>query len=61
MTYIVFKDNEVVFSGDSLATFDDDTLVVTNNLKEYDLGYDYSVVDGEAVKGEPREISHPPE
>tara|TARA_B110000858_G_scaffold102863_1_gene117958 strand:+ start:1866 stop:2054 length:189 start_codon:yes stop_codon:yes gene_type:complete len=61
MTHIVFKDNEVVFSGDSLAIFDDDTLVVTTNLEEYDPSYDYSVVDGEAVKGEPREIPHPPE
>jgi len=61
MTYIVFKNNEVVFSADSLPAFDDDTLIITNNLEEYNLGYDYSVVDGEAVKGEPREIPHPPE
>jgi hypothetical protein len=61
MTYIVFKNNEVVFSGDSLPTFDDDTLIITNNLEEYDPGYDYSVVDGEAVQGELREIPHPPE
>ena len=61
MTYIVFKNNEVVFSGDSLPAFDDDSLVITNNLEEYDPGYDYSVVDGEAVQGGPREIPHPPE
>jgi len=61
MTHIVFKNNEVVFSGDDLPTFDDDTLVVTNNLEEYDPGYDYSIVDGEAVKGDAREIPHPPE
>ena len=61
MTHIVFKNNEVVFSGDDLPTFDDDTLVVTNNLEEYDPNYDYSIVDGEAVKGNAREIPHPPE
>jgi len=61
MTHIVFKNSEVVFSGDSLPTFDDDTLVVTNNLEEYDPNYDYSIVDGEAVKGNAREIPHPPE
>ena len=61
MIYIVFKNNEVVFSGDSLPAFDDDSLVITNNLEEYDPGYDYSVVDGEAVQGGPREIPHPPE
>lgn len=61
MTYIVFKDNEVIFSGDSLPVFDDATLVVTENLEIYDPGYDYSVVDGEAVKGNVREIPHPPE
>ena len=51
MIYVVFKNNEVVFSGDSLPAFDDDSLVITNNLEEYDPGYDYSVVDGEAVQG----------
>ena len=61
MTYIVFKNNEVVFTGDTLPSFDDETLVITNNLEEYDPGYDYSVVDGEASKGDPREILHPPE
>lgn len=62
MTYIVFKGgNEVVFSGDSLPTFDDDTYVVTENLEAYDPEYDYSVVDGEAVKGDAREMPHPPE
>jgi hypothetical protein len=61
MIYVVFKNNEVVFSGDSLPAFDDDSLVITNNLEEYDPGYDYSVVDGEAVQGGPREIPHPPE
>ena len=61
MTYIVFKGNEVVFSGDTLPTFDDTTLVVTQNLETYDIEYDYSVVDGEAVKGNVREIPHPPE
>ena len=61
MIYIVFKNNEVVFSGESLPAFDDDTLVITTNLEEYDPGYDYSVVDGEAVQGGPREIPHPPE
>ena len=61
MTYIVFKDNEVVFSGDVLPAFDDATLVVTENLETYDPEYDYSLVDGEAVKGDPREIPHPPE
>lgn len=61
MIYVVFKNSEVVFSGDSLPTFDDDTLIITNNLEEYDPGYDYSVVDGEAVQGELREIPHPPE
>lgn len=62
MIYLVFKNNEVVFSGDSLPAFDDDdSLIITNNLEEYDPGYDYSVVDGEAVQGEPREIPHPPE
>ena len=61
MTYIVFKDNQVVFSGNILPAFDDDSLIITNNLEEYDPGYDYSVVDGEAIKGEPREIPHPPE
>ena len=61
MTHIVFKNNEVVFSGDDLPTFDDDTLVVTANLEEYHPGYDYSIVDGEAVKGDAREIPHPPE
>lgn len=48
MIYVVFKNSEVVFSGDSLPAFDDDTLIITNNLEEYDPGYDYSVVDGEA-------------
>jgi hypothetical protein len=61
MIYLVFKNNEVVFSGDSLPAFDDDSLIITNNLEEYDPGYDYSVVDGEAVQGGPREIPHPPE
>lgn len=61
MTYIVFKDNEVVFSGDVLPAFDDATLVVTENLETYDPEYDYSLVDGEAVKGDAREIPHPPE
>lgn len=61
MTYIVFKDNEVVFSGDTLPTFDDATLVVTENLETYDIEYDYSLVDGLAVKGDAREVPHPPE
>ena len=65
MTYIVFKNNEVVFSGDTCPTFDDENLIVTGNLDEYDPGYSYSVstVDGVhiATKGEEREIPHPPE
>ena len=61
MIYVVFKNSEVVFSGESLPAFDDDTLIITDNLEKYDPGYDYSVVDGEAVQGEPREIPHPPE
>ena len=61
MTYIVFKDNEVVFSGDTLPTFDDATLVVTENLETYDIEYNYSLVDGLAVKGDAREVPHPPE
>ena len=61
MTYIVFKDNEVVFSGDTLPAFDDATLVVTENLETYDIEYDYSLVDGLAVKGDAREVPHPPE
>ncbi len=61
MIYLVFKNNEVVFSGDSLPAFDDDSLIITNNLEEYDPSYDYSVVDGVAVQGGPREIPHPPE
>jgi len=61
MTYIVFKGNEVVFSGDTLPTFDDATLVVTENLETYDIEYNYSLVDGLAVKGDAREVPHPPE
>jgi hypothetical protein len=61
MTYIVFKNNEVVFASDNLPAFDDDTLIITNNLEKYNPGYNYSVVDGAAVQGEPREIPHPPE
>jgi hypothetical protein len=65
MTHIVFKDDQVVFTGDSLPAFDDDTLIVTNNLEEYDPGFAYSVltIDGvaTAVKGEAVEIPHPPE
>ena len=62
MTYIVFKgNNEVIFSGDTLPTFDDDTLVATDNLETYEIEYDYSLVDGKAVKGDVREIPHPPE
>ena len=61
MTYIVFKNNnEVVFSGDTLPTFDDATLVVTENLETYEVEYDYSLVNGEAVKGEAREFVEPP-
>ena len=61
MTYIVFKgNNEVVFSGDSLPAFDDDTLVVTENLEVYEPMYAYSVVDGEAVKGDAVEFVEPP-
>lgn len=65
MTYIVFKNNEVVFAGDAIPTFDDDTLIVTNNLEEYRPDYSYSIStnsDGEsiAVMGDVREIPHPP-
>jgi hypothetical protein len=48
-------------SAFSSTGIDDNTLIITNNLEEYNPGYNYSVVDGAAVQGEPREIPHPPE
>lgn len=66
MTHIVFKNNEVVFAGDALPSFDDDTLIITSNLEEYYPDHSYTTTtneDGEviAVMGDVREIPHPPE